>query len=204
MNRSILLVIGLSIALLSCHKICTPSKYSCSGGIANIYPDLDSIRVGDTLWFSSAIPLNVKYQQGNNSDSLYYNLSSATNVITDFHLTTPSGINMQEGAIGSFSFTAIKGSIKSNPLIPDAGKTISYEEEVDKYIVSLFMVAQKKGVYFLSIIDIYQAQKKCDKVSVEIAMNNADNHLHYLKDIYYGGGPISQLDSIHTYCFKVY
>ena len=204
MKSSILFVVVLSIIVLSCHTICTPAKYNCSGGSANIYPDVDSIRLGDTLWLSSIIPLNVKYSQGNNFDSTYYNLSGATNVITDFHITTPSGITMQSGAIDSFSFTALKGSIKSNPLIPDAGKTISYEEEGDKYIFSLSMIAQKKGIYFFSIIDIYQARKKCDKISVVTIMNNPDNHLHYLKDLYYGGGSINPLDSTHTYCFKVY
>lgn len=66
------------------------------------------------------------------------------------------------------------------------------------------MAVQKVGTYCLSIIDIYEARKNCDKISVEIKMENNDNHLHYLKDIYYGGGEIAPLDSTHTYCFKVY
>ena len=192
------------IVLISCHKLCITSQYNFNGGVANIFPDKDSIHIGDTLWFSSSIPVNLKYTSGNSSDSIYYSLSGAKNMITDFHLTTPLGINSQVGAIDSFSFISIKGSIQLNPLIPHAGKTISYVEEGANYLVTFAIVAQKKGVYFLNIIDIYQAEKKCDKISVVIMMNNADNHLHYLKDIYYGGGPINPLDSTHSYCFKVY
>jgi len=190
--------------LTSCHKLCVPSQYNFTGGDANINPDRDSIPAGDTLWFLSSIPVNLKYQNGNNSDSIYYDLSGATNMVTDFHLTTPLGLNEQVGAIDSFSFIPKKGSVQTNSLIPHAGKTISYVEEGANYVVSLGIVAQKKGIYFLNIIDIYQAEKKCDKISVVIITNNEDNHLHYLREIYYGGGQINPLDSTHTYCFKVY
>jgi hypothetical protein len=205
MNKMLFSFAFFGVVLFTgCHKLCVSNYYKFNGGVTIINPGKDSIRIGDTLWFSSSIPVNLKYKQGNSSDSSYYNLSGATNVATDFHLTTPLGINMQVGAIDSFSFIAIKGSIQSNPLIPHAGKTISYLEEGGNYLVVFGLVAQKKGVYFLSIIDIYQAQKNCDKASVVITMNGADNHLHYLRDIYYGGGPINPIDSTHTYCFKVY
>ena len=192
------------VLLNGCHKPCVPIYYKFNGGVAIINPDKGSIRIGDTLWFSSTIPVNLKYKQGNSSDSTYYSLSGATNVITDLHLTTPLGVNMQTGAIDSFSFIAIKGSLQSNPLIPHAGKTISYVEEGGNYLVAFGLIAQKKGVYILSIIDIYQAQKNCDKASVIITIDETDSHLHYLRDIYYGGGPINPIDSTHSYCFKVY
>ncbi len=203
MIKTVLILLGF-ITLLGCHKICTPSKYACYGGVATIYPDVDSIQLGDTLRFNTTIPINVKYSQANSSDSSFYNLSGATNIVTDLHVTTPTGINMQEGAVDSFNFILIKGNIKSNPLIPNAAKTISYLEEGGMYHMSVAMVAKKKGVYCLSIIDIYQAEKKCDKISVITVMSNPDNHLHYLQDIYYGGGLISSIDLTHSYCFKVY
>lgn len=188
----------------SCHKPCTPKQYSLSGGVANVYPDKDSIHVGDTLWFNCSIPANLKYRVGNNSDSGNYNIKDATNFRTEFHLTTPVGINMQLGGMDSFKIIQAKGSLQSNQLIPDASKIISFEQDNDKYIVSIGLIAQKKGIYVLIILDISQAMIKCDKLSVAILMNNMDNHLHYLKDIYYGGGAINPLDSTHDYCFKVY
>lgn len=188
----------------ACHKLCKPAKLSFSGGIASVLPDKDSIQVGDTLWFTTSLPLNYKYL-GNNSDSANYNLSSATNVVTDIHLTSLIRVNTPLGAIDSFLFTPpITGSIKAHSLIPDAAKTITYSQSANTYDFSVGIIAQKKGIYCLTIIDIYQAKKNCDKISVGIITNNMDNHLHYLKDIYYGGGPIYSIDSTHSYCFKVY
>jgi hypothetical protein len=189
--------------LYGCNKICTPRDYEFNGGIANVYPDKDSIQIGDTLWFSCYIPVNLKYFVANASDSENYNISSATNFNTDFHLTSPTGVNMQVGAMDSFSFVSKIGKVQMNPLAPDASQTISFATNDSAYLASFGIIARKKGIYFLGIIDIYQGMKKCDKFSVVITMNDADNHLYYLKDIYYGGGPISPLDSTRVYCFKV-
>ncbi len=204
MLKKFLFIILISIAVLSCHKLCVPRQYNFRGGIANIYPDKDSIQIGDTLLFNCSIPLELKYSVGANSDSGNYDISGATNFTTDFHLTALLGINMQAGAMDSFSFIPVKGSFKLNPLDPHASKTIFYIQNSSRYIFSISMVAKQKGIYLLSIIDIYQGMKKCDKFSVTITMDNADNHLHYLKDIYYGGGAISPIDLTHSYCFKVY
>jgi len=198
-------IISFLVVLSGCHKRCLPRQFQLSCGTVNINPDKDSIQVGDTLWVYCSIPANLKYNLGNNSlDSGSYNISGATNLGTDFHLTTPTGIGMQNGAIDSFSFISIKGIIQSNPLDINASKTIYYVTDSNKYNVSFGMVAQKKGVYILVVLDVYQAMIKCDKLSVTILMNDADNHLHYLKDIYYGGGTIDPLDLTHSYCFKVY
>ena len=189
--------------IMSCHKLCVPRSFSFSGGLANVLPNRDSIRIGDTIFFNCSIPLNFKYWAGG-SDSANYTLSGAKNVETDIHLTSPLGVNEQTAAADSFLFLPRKGSITTNPLAPHAAKTISFIEESDNYTFSTQMVALKKGVYYLAIVDIYQAMKNCDRVSVAITMNNKDGHLHYLKDIYYGGGMIDQIDSTHSYCFKVY
>ena len=199
----------LNIALLffifsGCHKNCIPREYQFNGGIANVYPDKDSIQVGDTLWFYCSIPANLKYIWGNSVDSENYNISGATNFGTDFHLTLPTGLNMQVGAMDSFSFISKIGKLHINPLAPDASQTISFAENDSAYMASFGIIAQKKGIYLLDILDIYQGMIKCDKFSVAITMNDVDNHLHYLRDIYYGGGTIDLIDSTHSYCFKVY
>lgn len=204
MAKVLIFVMSFLIVLSGCHKLCVPHQYQFSGGISTIFPDKDSIHVGDTLWFTCSIPLNLKYSTGSNSDSGNYNISGATNLITDFHLTSPTGKGMQVGAIDSFNFISLKGRIETNSLIPDAGKTIYFVADTATYNISFGIVAKKIGIYYFSIIDIYQGMKKCDKFSVVIAMNDLDNHLHYLQDIYYGGGPIDQMTATHSYCFKVY
>jgi hypothetical protein len=197
-------VISFLVVLSGCHKPCVPRQFQLSGGTANVYPDKDSIQVGDTLWFYCSIPTNLKYNLGNNPDSENYNISGAANFGTDFLLTLPTGLNMQVGAMDSFSFISKIGKLQINPLAPDASQGISFAENDSDYMTSFGIIARKKGIYLLSIIDIYQGMKKCDKFSVTITMNDTDNHLHYLKDIYYGSGTIDPLTLTHSYCFKVY
>jgi hypothetical protein len=191
------------VAISSCHKLCIPAQYDSTGGVATLSPDLDSIRVEDTLWFNSNIPTEVRYFQGA-SDSGTYNLSGAKNVATDIHLTSLLGVNNSPGVIDSFIFLPEKGNIIINPQVPSAGKTITYTEENGNYIFKLGLIAMKKGIYCFTIIDIYQAMKGCDKISVTVVMNNSDSHLHYLGDIFYGGGSLFPIDITHSYCFKVY
>ncbi len=82
--RKFLFGVCILISLLSCHKLCTPRQLILSGGVANVYPDKDSIRVGDTLWFSCVIPAaGLKYVGDNSSDSVSYNINGATNLSTD-------------------------------------------------------------------------------------------------------------------------
>ncbi len=204
MIKRLLFLIFLIPAFLGCLKICVPHQYKFSGGLCTIYPDEDSIRVGDTIWLNCSIPLNLKYNSGSGFDSVNYDISGSTNFITDFHITVPLGVNTQVGAIDSFGFLSIKGGVQPNLLDLHASKTLSFAEIGNNYFALLAIIPKKRGIYGISILDLYQGMKNCDKFSVSIMMSDMDNHLHYLKDIYYGGGPINPLDSTHTYCFKVY
>jgi hypothetical protein len=159
--------------------------------------------VGDTLWFSSSILSTFKYRAGG-SDSATYDLSGAKNMETDIHLTALLSVNELVGAVDSFSFFPGQGNSALNPQTPHAALTISYIQENGVYKFNLGIIARKKGIYCLAIVDIYQAMKDCDKVSVTIGMTNPDSHIHYLKDIYYGGNEVPPIDSTHSYCFKVY
>jgi hypothetical protein len=96
------------------------------------------------------------------------------------------------------------GRFPPNPSYPSGSKIISFIEENGRYKANFQMVTLKKGVYCIVIPDVYQAEKNCDKASLAIYMNNLDNHLHYLQEIYYGGEPIDSLSERNSYCFKVY
>jgi len=50
MVKGLIYIVLFFIVLSSCHKACMPGQYSLSGGVANVYPDKDSIQVEDTLW----------------------------------------------------------------------------------------------------------------------------------------------------------
>jgi hypothetical protein len=153
---------------------------------------------------SVAIPVRIRYKNGGNNDSSTVDLSGASNVITDFHLNILQGTNTQGPAMDSFEIIPIKGTIKVESLAPAAAKEILFVEGSDSFYVKFAIVARAKGVYALAIVDLFQARKDCIDASVSIVYANTDQHLHYLQDIYDGGGPIDPLDQTHSYCFKVY
>ncbi|MBS1947981.1 MAG: hypothetical protein JST47_09460 [Bacteroidetes bacterium] len=189
----------------SCKSLCVSGKteYFFNAGTANFYPDKDSIKVGDTLWFTSIIPKRMRPIQNSQPVGDSIDFSGASDMTTDLALTSPLGIGSQTGAVDSFFIVPIKGNLQPNSLIPHSAKNVHFIEENNDYFLSLFLVAQKKGIYFADIADIFQAKKNCEVASIGIHIIDADKHLHYLQDIYYGGRPIAPIDS-NSYCFKVY
>lgn len=193
-----------AVVCSSCHKLCVPRNFNFMGGVASVFPDKDSVSIGDTLWIKTSLPINYKYWQPG-TDSGVYNLGGAKYVETDIHLSSLNGLQNATGAVDSFSFVgATKGSFESNPLALHFAKTIKYSQDQDIYDFSFGIIPMKRGIYCLTIIDIYQAMKKCDKISVSIVMTNNESHLYYLSEIYYGGGVIDATDLTHSYCFKVF
>lgn len=196
----------------SCHGFCSPgnqdNRLNLKGGTVTVTPDNDSIRVGDTLWLKSVIPTRLT-ELYVNGDSSTINFSGASNVATDFHLNVAIRSDTLIGGIDSFEYLPVKGHIKANSLIPHAGKTVSYIEDGGSYQFVCGLIAMKKGIYALSYIDIYQAHIKCLFASIQVIMDNPDNHIYYLADaIHYPGSPygdsIYSIERTHTYCFKVY
>ncbi|MBS1573940.1 MAG: hypothetical protein JST09_01450 [Bacteroidetes bacterium] len=180
----------------------SPTQHYLKGGYVNYTSIVDSIRVGDTIFVNSIIPKFLKglYDQSLN-DSIDF--SDATNMITDFHVIVLLGLNSYSGAIDSFEFLPVEGNLKANNLAPDKATTIAYDEKNGVYYCSFGMIAKRKGIYSVNLIDIYQARKQCSVASIKIGRNNVEGNLHYLKDIYYGGATINSIDS-SSYCFKVY
>ncbi|MEO6963392.1 MAG: hypothetical protein ABIY90_15580 [Puia sp.] len=189
----------------SCSHFCTSTaQIPLSGGIASINPDLDSVKVGDTLRFNSSFPKNLKYENGGAPDSGTINLSGAKDVLTDVHMTSILGLNTAAPAMDSFSLFPKKGTIRDNSLDLHAAKTIYFEEDYDSFNFSMNILPLKRGIYCLVVLGVFAAKKDCVKSSISIRFNNVDNHWHYLRDIYYGGTSINANDSLMSYCFKVY
>ena len=67
------------------------------------------------------------------------------------------------------------------------------------------IMAQKKGVHSITVVDVLQTKKKCATFSVSINIHpSIDQHLHYIEDLYYKGPTTNHQYLTHTYCFKVY
>ena len=195
-------------AICGCHKLCSPANYRLAGGISIFSPVKDSIHIGDTLWFSCSFPANSKFKNLNDNDSINLNLSKASNVITDIHVSAIPKRDTITDALDSFIFINGKGAIYVNHLAPHTAETITFIEENNKYQSSWGIVAQKKGIYVITIIDMYQIEKSCIKASLTIPITDSiDKHLYFLNEIYFPGSRYEQgipgYELTHDYCFKV-
>ena len=203
-------IISFNIAALSayllinsaCHKLCVANHYIFNIDNCIIQPDKDNINVGDTLFFTSITSTTMV----NQSDGRSINYSSADNLGSVLGVAELIGTNSSNDAVNSFLYIPMKGRIYTDPtLSPNRVKQLNYIEESGYYKLSFAVVAQRKGVYGLSIADMPDVVRNCDRSVIAMKISeNVDSHLHYLRDIYYGGGPINSLDSTHAYCFKVY
>ena len=187
---------------VACHKPCVPNHYTFSIDSVLFTPAEDSIRIGDTVFFESATP--TKMMDNSNGRTIDY--SGVNNFGSILGIGEIIGINNIKDAVDSFSFKPIKGSIYSDSKFsPTRVKQIKYIEENGYYRLSIAIIALKRGVYIISTSDMPDVVRKCDRSIITMKINNnTDQHLHYLKDIYYGSAQMNSLDSTHAYCFKVY
>jgi hypothetical protein len=183
-----------------CASITAQRPVSLIGGFTLYNPIRDSINIGDTVFINITVPEKLTYS--NNSSTIDF--SNAHNVVPDISISALTGLQSQTGALDSFVLIKQVGSFYINSLLPAYSVNVTFDEKSGNYLFSAGCIAQKKGVYLILISDIPDAQKKCDYATISIVSSSSDSHLHYLKDIYYGGGLILPIDSTHSYCFKVY
>ena len=197
-------IISIVILFISsgCHKLCTPNYYNFAINNTIFYPELDSITIGDTLFFKSATPTDLI----NLSDGKQIDYSNSPNFGSIIVFTELIGINQSNDAVGDFTIIPIKGKIYTDSSAPSPGrvKQAIYAEENGEYILSFALISKKKGIYCLSTGDMPDVVKHCDRATILMNITDTNSHLHYLKDIYYGGGIVNHLDSTHNYCVKVY
>jgi hypothetical protein len=198
-----IVIFGILFINSGCHKsFCTPHHYNFSINNTIFYPELDSMAVGDTLFFKSETPTNLI----NIADGKAIDYGKASNFGSIIGFTELVGLNQTNGAVDDFIIISNKGKIYTDNSVPspDRVKQAIFAEENGEYLLSFAVIPQKKGIYALGTGDMPDVVKNCDRSAISMKITNVDPHLHYIKDIYYGGGPINPLDSTHSYCFKVY
>lgn len=197
------------VVLTGCRKLCVPHQYDFNGGISTIYPDKDSIHIGDTLWFNCSFPINLKFKNFNSADSEIVNFSGASNVGTDINFHAIPKVDTLTDALDSFVLIPSKGILNVNSLVPHGAENITFLEQGGNYEMSFGIVAQKRGTYVITIIDVYRIEKKCAKASVTIPIiSTVNQHLYFLDSLYFPGSryepAIPNYELTHDYCFKVY
>jgi hypothetical protein len=202
-KNSFLIFIAFVYACLNagCFKPCVQVNYNFKVS-ATFSPEIDPINVGDTLWFTSQTSTKMLNQLTGKEED-YGGAANFGSALGIRELIV--GSDTLVDAVKDFSVLSIVGNVYTDPgFLPGRVKQLTYVEQNGFYKVAFAIIANRRGIYAFSIADAKNVLKeKCKRANIEITFSNADKHLHYLKDIYYKGAPIAEIDKTHVYCFEV-
>jgi hypothetical protein len=165
-------------------------------------PESDSINLGDTLWLTCVIPVNIT--DINSQKTITF--SDAENLGSDLVISDISKFNLERGAVDSFNYVQRHGTIFSDPSANPGGvKQLMFEGNSDSYLLEVGLIAQRAGAYVLTMNDVPKVYRKgmtnCGTAKFQFLNGNNQQHLYLFENLW---GPPSIYDSTHSYCFKVY
>lgn len=200
----ILVLIAFSSIFSTCKKGsitgCPNSTYSFEID-AKVYPDKDTINVGDTIW-AEINSFDVFIDQQSNQQ---INFNSANNMSTDMgfqKLINTSPVQIQ-GAIPMFKFLLTSGNFipNSNPTIEDTIiLNFKIQDINNRYRFKMGIIPQDTGTYrfnFGNFVGVYRNNNPCPKADFNTIITETNQH-HYL---FPGGVGIPAGGS--DYCFYV-
>jgi len=187
-KSSCFLLLFLTVILSSsmqCKKIvgCAETIYNFEIGV-KAYPDIDSITIGDTIWFEVNTPSLLKDVNGQMVDySTAANLGSAVS----FH-TLSEDNQFTIKSVNKFDYLLKEGTQLK---ITDDLIEYSFSEKNGNYLFKLGIIAKEKGTYgliFSNAANVYRNNDKCTKASFNINFHNTNPH--YNLNPNFQGGPI--------------
>lgn len=197
----------LIICINACGKLgrgCADTKFSFQTGI-RAYPGLDSIHIGDTVWFEANVPTSLTDIKTNQ----LIDYSGAVNMGTYISLDQFTGGSIADPgttyAAGEFKLVLLTGN-ESNNKLPERIRSFLFIESGKQYSLKFGIVPQKKGIYIASIGNpsgVYRKSDACTKAGYNINFINTKQHL-YLYQNNRPGYVIQGLELTNTYSFKVY
>lgn len=205
--KLIFIAATIIIATSSCGKLrlnCANTVFSFQTGI-RAYPDKDSIRIGDTIWFESSIPVSLV----DLATKQLIDYSGAANLGTAISVDRFIGGSVSDPgsapALSNFNYILSNGT----PVVgsfPDRVGEYLFVEKNKQYIFKIGVIAKKKGTYILGIgnsKNVYRNSDKCTKATYFINFESTNQHL-YLYQKNRPGYIIEGLELTNAYCFKVY
>lgn len=207
--RHVLVLVTLFFCSIhsTCKKsaICPDSNnYTFQCNNALVVPAMDSIHVGDTVWVKINFPTMLTDIPTNSliDFNSAVNLGNALGVLKFI-----GGSVSNPGAIyanGDFNYTIFKGSPAATSV--NGVKNFLFEESNNSYSLEVGVIAQKNGIYGLTISDatgVYKRNNICTKAFFNIQFTGTNQHLYFYQNNR-PGYVISDYESKHMYCFKVY
>lgn len=199
-----LVLVHLLTCYGSCVKNCLDENFSFA--ITNrVYPDKDSIQVGDTIWVELDAPVKLLDQESNTE----VDYSGAANLGSAIGFLKLEKGNAQVGnvteAAHSFKTHLVTGEVVPNEKFKAVVKEFLFKETNGRYRFKAGFIALEKGDFSISPGDaagVYRFRNKCPKAGFRITIADTDQHLY----IYQENRPefeISSYERSHVYCVRV-
>ncbi len=200
----LLLIFEISISS-SCNKLnCANTVYNfqISG---KIYPDKDSIHIGDTIW----VEINASTQFIDITSGKIIDYSGAINLGNALSVDIFTGGSISDPgtayAANKFNYFLLAGNSVNNSFTERIREYL-FSENNSKYSFKLAIIPLLKGIYTIAIsnaANVYRQSDKCAKASFEINLQNTNQHLYFYQNNR-PGYVMSDYERTHMYCFKVY
>lgn len=205
-TKDFTLAILLITAMATTFSTCKKGGLGCANTVYNfqiagkIDPDLDSIKIGDTLWISLNEPENFT----DISSQKIINYSGAKNLGTAIGFGNYSILNNPTPAANSFSTVLVAGKKVENPNTAQIREYL-FEENNGRYIFKLGMVANEAGIFGIGLSNaqnVYRISDNCTKAFFSIILR--DTHQHYYLNPNINSSNTDTTKPSGVYYFKVY
>ena len=197
---AILLIIAMASTFSTCKKGgCENTVYNFQIGI-KAYPDIDSIRTSDTLWFEINSSSTFTDLVSNND----VNYSSAANLGSAIGFGEFVGKDSIREAANSFDYILVKGANVTNPFISKIREYL-FVEQNNNYVFKLGITPKEKGMFGIGLsnaANVFRTNDKCTKASFAIFFQNTKQHYYLNPNI--NSSNFDTTKPSASYYFKVY
>lgn len=195
----------LALVLTGCPNPSCPEATYAFVVSAYVFPVVDSIRLGDTLYTQSSFSSQLRdISSGQNIN--YANASPiGGNLFLD---ALASNGTYLRGAIGDFTNVSKRGQIYDDQENSSQQriKHFSYQSSASGYNFEAGLIPLKRGLFLIStntaISNGISGEKSCSKAMFDVNLVSSSINLHYIEIA--TGRPVERRDSLHAYCVKVF
>lgn len=205
MKNTLIISCLIFIGLLNsgCPKQCVEANYSFAVS-SQVAPDLDSVKVGDTIFLESKFP-TVLIDQRTGKSIDYSNSKGIESTLSIAYLQ--EGNLTPKGSVEDFKYYSVIGDIynANNIPSPETVQQLRYQQISNTYQIKIGLIPQKTGVYAIGIGDglsLGTQSNECKKASFTFILENTSHHIHYFQN-WRPQYNLTASDISKLYCFKV-